>query len=123
MAMFKPGDLIAGINGSYYPIANAKMTLAVVTSIEEQTNRINITSIIRSGVIFIDNYYNLREDCFIFANPETKGYKKCRDLIDNYLFDIRGRQHNCSFTHPQSIHVFKQIFRRKRNGDFRIYKK
>ena len=123
MAMFKPGDLIAGINGSYYPTANAKMTLAVVTSIEEQTNRINITSIIRSGKIFINKYYALREDCFIFANPETKGYKKCRDLIDNYLFDIGKNQFNCSFTHPQSIYVFRQILRHKRNGDFRIYKK
>lgn len=121
--MFKPGDLIAGINGSCYPVTNDKMTLAVVTSIQEQTNRINITSIIRSGEIFINKYYDLREDCFIFADPETKEYKRCRDLIDNYLFDIGVRQHNCSFTHPQSIYIFRQILRYKRDCDFRIYKK
>ena len=123
MGMFKPGDLIAGINGSCYPVTNDKMTLAVVTSVQEQTNRINITSIIRSGEIFINKYYELREDFFIFANPEAREYKRCRDLIDNYLFDVGKRQFNCSFTHPQSIYVFRQILRHKRNGDFRIYKK
>lgn len=123
MAMFKPGDLIAGINRSYYPVLNNEMTLAMVTSVEEQTNRINIVSIVRSGKLFISTYYALREDCFIFANPETKEYKKCRDLIDNYFFDIGKEQYNCSFIHPQSKYVLRQILRRKRNYDFRIYKK